>query len=199
MVSCTLQFAYMMYRELKPESPNQIILNQCIDLLSSHPDPSVWKYIIQFLTLNLQLYKGVLGPLATQLGKIVADSKYPKSDSTKLLARMIKVFGAIGVKAIIPDAEDSKMRSRIKNICKKLREKKSKEEKKEQHGDEDEDEEESGDEMMDIDVRMSNKTPLVMKEGVVDFLNPSDVAKSLISKSLLQNVDLSVSFMTSCC
>ncbi|ODN00012.1 RRP12-like protein [Orchesella cincta] len=187
MVSCTLQFAYMVYRELKPESPNHIILNRSIDLLLTHPDPSVWKYSMQFLSLNLQLYKGVLGPQATQLGAIVSDPKYPKSDSTKLLARMIKVFGPVGVKAIVPDAEDSKMRNRIKNICKKLREKKSKEEKKE-HGDEDEDDEESGDEM-DIDVRMSNKAPLVMKEGVVDFLNPSDVAKSLINERPLRQED----------
>ncbi|CAL8137970.1 unnamed protein product [Orchesella dallaii] len=190
MVSCTLQFAYMIYKELKPESPNHLILNRCLDLLLSHPDPFVWKYSMQFLSLNLQLFKGVLGPLATQLGTIVSDPKYPKSDSTKLLARMIKVFGALGVKAIVPDPEDSKMRNRIKNICKKLREKKkSKDEKKERGGDEEEDDDESGDEM-DIDVRISNKkAPLVMKEGVVDFLNPSDVAKSLINERPMRQED----------
>jgi hypothetical protein len=142
-------------------------------------DEVAWKYSLEFVSLNLQLYKGILGPVANQLGTIVSETKYPKKDSSKLLARMIKVFGAVGVKAIIPDPEDSKMRNRIKNICKKLREKKGKEDK----ADDDLDEgEESEDEDMDTGVGMSNKTPLVMKEGFVDFLNPSDIAKSFINE-----------------
>lgn len=179
MVACTLRFTCIVYKELTPDQPNQVIVQHCIEHLKNHSDIAVWKYCIHLLSINLQMYKGALGSVANQLGAIVSDTKYPRKDSTRLLARMIKVFGAVGVKSIVADPEDQKMRNRIKNICKKLQEKKSYEEDKEE--DEVEDEEDSEDEM-DIDVRVSNKTPLVMKEGVVDFLNPSDVAKSLISK-----------------
>lgn len=97
----------------------------------------------------------------------------------------------MGVKAIVIDAEDPKMRNRIKNICKKLREKKKAEKDKKSGAGKDKDDDDGSDmghdesdddDLMDVDVRMTNKTPLVMKEGVVDFLNPSDVAKSFISE-----------------
>lgn len=186
MVCCTLKFACLLYRELVPEEPNKELLDASIAHLQNHPDPQVWKHCLQWLCLNLQLYKGQLGVVAGPLGQIVSDqTKYPKKDSTRLLARMVKVFGSVGVRAIVVNAEDPKMRNRIKNICKKLRERSKK---KDSGGKEDDDDEEAGheseeeDEGIDFDGRIGSKSKLVMKEGVVDFLSPSDVAQSFISK-----------------
>lgn len=182
MITCTLRFAFCVYKEFTPESFNQPILQKCIEILQSNTDPVTLKCCLLFITLHLQLFKGMMGPVASQLGSIVSDPKFFRKDSTKLLARMIKVFGAFGVQNNLPNPEDPKMRNRIKNICKRLRAKaKSREDKiDDEDGNDFESDEEDDD--MNMDVGMTNKTPLVMKEGVVDFLNPSDVAKSFISK-----------------
>jgi len=163
---------------MKPPTPNFDILNIFFNNLKTLEDPIVWKYSLAFINLNLSLFKGQLGPLATFIGQIAGDSKYPRREINKVLARMIKVFGGPGLRAVLPNAEEPKMKNRIKNLCKKLR--KLKEEKTKTLKDEDEsDEEDNEDEFGQI---KSESKPLVMKEGLVDFLNPKEITQALINE-----------------
>lgn len=190
LVSSTSYFLFLVYKEMKPPTPNFDILNIFFNNLKTLEDPIVWKYSLAFINLNLSLFKGQLGPLATFIGQIAGDSKYPRREINKVLARMIKVFGGPGLRAVLPNADEPKMKNRIKNLCKKLR--KLKEEKTKTPKDEDEsDEEDNEDEFGQI---KNESKPLVMKEGLVDFLNPREITQALISK---QN-DRFLKFITYC-
>jgi len=105
---------------------------------------------------------------------------------------MIRVFGVAGLRAVLPNSDDPKMSTRIKNIQRKIRKlkesksaalKKGTIEKDERDSGESEEEDEEGDGNAR---RRSHQRPpsekLIIKEGVVDFLDPKNMTASLISK-----------------
>lgn len=183
-------FTFLCYKELKPATPNSEILNTCISQLQQNEDPIVLKYCLAYINLCLSIFQGGMGPFASSIGGILAQSKYPRKEVNKILARMIRVFGSAGLKAVLPNSEEPKMRVRIKNLCKKL--KKLKEEKAKGKAPKDENDESEDENDDDFD-KPDMKTHVVIKEGLVNFLDPKEITQSLVSK-LLDKKLLFVSF-----
>jgi hypothetical protein len=181
-VSSTMYFAFLVVREMKMLHPEREILIACFRQLEQSEDPIIWKYCLSFVNLNLSLFKGEMGPFASSIGSIAGQSKYPKREINKILARMIRVFGPVGLRAVLPNSEDPKMKTRIKNICKKIRKMKEDKNKAKHPKDDNGDSGEESDDQDFGEERMDSHTPVVIKEGLVDFLSPSEMTKALVSK-----------------
>jgi len=171
----------LMYQELKPSDPNWDLLNACIDNMITVNDALCWKHILAFLNLCLSLYKGRLGPISVSLGQIAGDPRFPRKEINKLLARMINTFGATGLRAVLPNADDPKMHTRVKNLCRKLKKLKMKQKTSTDDIVSDDEEDEFGDKI--------EAKPLQIKEGVVDFLNPKEMVQSLVSERQTRSED----------
>jgi len=116
------------------------------------------------------------------LGQIAGDPRFPRKEINKLLARMINTFGATGLRAVLPNADDPKMHTRVKNLSRKLKKLKMKQRKStDDTVSDDEEEDEFGDKI--------ESKPLQIKEGVVDFLNPKEMVQSLVSERQTRSED----------
>jgi len=200
--ACTINFMTLVFLEIKPKQPNAELIQACIDQItaSRHPgsknasaeaDGSPCKESLGFLSLNLSLFKSLMGPYAGSIGQAISLPGNPRKEVNKILARMIKVFGGAGLKAVLPNSSDPKMNTRIKNLEKKIRklkDAKSNNNGKEHVGEDQMDgnlSDESDDEIggsAPTTKRTLSKRGLIIKEGVVDFLDPKNVTGALISK-----------------
>jgi hypothetical protein len=195
----------LVFLELKPKEPNGELIQACIDQITAsklpgsknataEADGSPSKESLGFLSLNLSLFKSLMGPYASSIGQALSVAGNPRKEVNKILARMIKVFGGAGLRAVLPNSNDPKMHTRIKNLEKKIRklkDAKSSNNGKERSGEDQMDDkddnisDESDDEIggsAPTSKRTLSKRGLIIKEGVVDFLDPKNVTGALISK-----------------
>lgn len=192
-ISCTIHFLIQVYLLAPPPHPDPSLINSSINHLLEEQkwDASVSREALTFLSLNLSIYKSEMGPFAAAIGKVLSIGNethhvLPRKETNKILARMIRIFGVAGLKAVLTNSDDPKMNIRIKNIQRKLR--KLKETRsttaKQLHSKEDENSEESEEEGEDVKSGRSHHSneKLIIKEGVVDFLDPKNMTASLISK-----------------
>ena len=201
--ACTINFITLAFLELKPKEPNAILIQACIDQIveskqtEAKPaaDGSQRKEALGFISLNLSLFKSLMGPYTGAIGQVLSLPGNPRQEVNKILARMIKVFGVAGLRAVLPTANEPKMHIRIRNLQKKIRkmqEAKKLGKKSRDDGDEDDEdrEDKSGDESDEDELvgtaktsrRTLSKRGLIMKEGVVDFLDPKTVTGAVISE-----------------
>lgn len=190
--ACTLRFVAIVYREWAPENPVPTIMNHCINFVKAKADSTVANEAFRFLNLCLSIHKSKMGPYANGIGIGIAAGGLPRKETNKMLARLLKIFGVAGLKAVLPNSNDAKMHRRIKNIQKKLR--KMKQTKQAKLGEQtNENEKEVSDDEGYTDEIIGSWTgnskqakasdkKLMIKEDLVDFLDPRNITSSLISK-----------------
>jgi len=187
-----IHFLTQLYRNLRPAELNVQLVQNTIEGLGKLENANLLRECLNFISVNLTIYGTQLGPFAATLGSIIAAKKdLPRKETNKVIVRMMKVFGKAGLKAVLPNSEEPQMRNRLRNINRKLAKLKGSMKNKEKDSKKDPnaagifDDDESDDEddsQFALAPGNSNNTSLVLKEGLVDFLDPKNISSSLVSK-----------------